>query len=42
MLSVESDLHGEIPLALPASENIVEQVTEYLGPAADRLADAKK
>ena len=42
MLSVESDLHDEIPLAAPVSENIVEQVTEYLAPTAEKLADASE
>jgi hypothetical protein len=32
MLTVEGDLHDEIPVSAPASENIVEQVTEYLTP----------
>jgi chromosome segregation ATPase len=32
MLTVEGDLHDEIPVSAPASENIVEQVTEYLAP----------
>jgi hypothetical protein len=40
MLSVEGDLHDEIPLAAPVSENIVEQVTEYFTPTAEKLADA--
>jgi chromosome segregation ATPase len=33
MLTVEGDLHDEIPVSAPASENIIEQVTEYLAPA---------
>jgi chromosome segregation ATPase len=43
MLSIEGDLHDEIPLAAPVSENIVQQVTEYLTPATPtaELADAK-
>ncbi len=41
MLTVESDLHDEIPLTVPASENIVDQVTEYLTPAPDKIAEAK-
>jgi predicted nucleic acid-binding Zn-ribbon protein len=33
MLTVEGDLHDEIPVSAQASENIVDQVTEYLAPA---------
>ncbi len=33
MLTVEGDLHDEIPVSAQAMENIVEQVTEYLAPA---------
>ncbi len=33
MLSVEGDLHDEIPVSASQSENIVDQVTEYLAPA---------
>ena len=36
MLSVEGDLHDEIPVSARASENIVDQVTEYLSPARQR------
>ncbi|HWC90427.1 MAG TPA: hypothetical protein VG433_12250, partial [Pirellulales bacterium] len=34
MLSVEGDLHDEIPVSAGISENIVDQVTEYLSPAS--------
>ncbi|HTU25582.1 MAG TPA: hypothetical protein VMF30_09305 [Pirellulales bacterium] len=40
MLSVEGDLHDEIPVTAPVSENIVDQVTEYFAPVAEKLADA--
>ena len=41
MLTVEGDLHDEIPVSgAPASENIVDQVTEYLAPAgSSQVAD---
>ncbi|HEY2250430.1 MAG TPA: hypothetical protein VGH74_05195 [Planctomycetaceae bacterium] len=44
MLTIEGDLHDEIPVSTQVSGNLVDQITEYFSPAAptaENLADAK-
>jgi hypothetical protein len=40
MVSVEGEFNAEIPLDGPASDNIVEQVTEYFSGDAVKVAEA--
>ena len=39
MVNVEGEFHDEIPLTAPASDNIVEQVTEYFTPGNAKVAE---
>jgi chromosome segregation ATPase len=41
LVSVEGSFHGEIPLDSPASDDIVDQVTEYLGQAQSDIQVAE-
>ena len=42
LLTVEGDMHDEIPVSATAADDIVDQVTEYLSPKGiEHVAEAK-